>query len=195
MLRYGVVLSDAFVDAMCNRPQSIFDPNSDTNRPYLLKEIKRHSENVRFFRDREEFEHIDEHRFTRDYLFNSQSNLFSDQSCFCLSFSDTVRIIHECGGSAFLAHPLLYASHFANYLEELADSDLDGFECFYGTFTSTQIEFLSGICRKHRLYQSGGSDFHGLDMRPNNILGQAGGKPIPQALIEPWLPLVRSNFL
>ena len=195
MLRYGVVLSDAFVDAMCNRPQSIFNPYSETNRPYLLQEIKRHSENVRFFRDSAEFEHIDKHRFTREYLFNSKSSLFSDQSCFFPSFRDTVKMIHECGGLAFLAHPLLYASHFTAYLEEIASSDIDGLECCYGTFTGEQIEFLSEICCKHRVYQSGGSDFHGLDRRPNNILGQAGGKPISQALIEPWLPFVKERLL
>ncbi|MBQ8344880.1 MAG: hypothetical protein IJY42_01275 [Clostridia bacterium] len=30
-----------------------------------------------------------------------------------------------------------------------------------------------GIMRQAPLFQSGGSDFHGLDMRPNNRLGQA----------------------
>lgn len=44
LLKAGVVLDDEFVKAMIENPQSIFDPNRETNRPYLLREIKRHPE-------------------------------------------------------------------------------------------------------------------------------------------------------
>ena len=195
MLKYGVRLSDSFVDAMRYHPESLFDPTHETNRPYLLREIQRYPENACFFKSREEFEKMDRHRFARDYLFHAGSSLYSDQSCFCLSFSDTVKVIHDCGGLAFLAHPLLYAPHFVSYLEDIACSDIDGIECCYGTFTTEQQQFLMDFCLNHGLYQSGGSDFHGLNKRPLNIFGQAGGAPILQTMIEPWFSIIKEQCL
>lgn len=48
LLKKGAVLSDDFIRDMCENPERIFDPNYDTNRPYLLEELRRHSENAVF---------------------------------------------------------------------------------------------------------------------------------------------------
>ena len=180
---------------MLEEPDRIFDPHHQTNRPYLLRELRRHPENARFFANREEFEAIDHQRFTRDYLFNAKSTLFSDQSSLSPNLDTVIGMIHQSGGLAFLAHPFVYSKHLIDSLDELAKSGIDGVECHYGTFTSEQKRFLSDFCMQTELFQSGGSDFHGLDMRPKNIMGLSNGERIPLGLIEPWLCLVSQHII
>jgi hypothetical protein len=54
-----------------------------------------------------------------------------------------------------------------------------------------QKRFLECFCEEQRLYKIGGSDFHGLNMRPNNFFGLSMGKNIPYSLIEPWIECVK----
>lgn len=186
-VKNGATLSPDFVKTMCEHPESVFDPGRKTDRPYLLAELQRHPENARFFKSRDEFESIDRHRFTREYLFNPQSPLFSDQSSLIPSIEKVIRIIKDCGGSAFLAHPFVYSENIVNALDEAVAYGLDGIECYYGTFTEAQKQFLEAYCDKNGLLKSGGSDHHGLDVRPNNIMGRSAGAPIPYSLVSPWL--------
>lgn len=195
VLGYGVVLDDWFIEAMYEHPETVFDPSRQTNRPYLLDEMKKHPENARFFASREEFENIDRHRFTRDYLFNAKSTLYSDQSSLSPDLSAVINMIHECGGLAFLAHAFVYSKDFIGKLPELLEYDLDGMECHYGTFTAEQKKYMSDFCNDHGLYKSGGSDFHGLDMRPMNHMGLSDGERIPFSLIEPWFDRVKDKII
>ena len=195
LLERGVVLGEPFVRAMLEHPESIFDPHRDTNRPYLLRELRRYPENARFFTSREEFETISEQRFTREYLFNAKSPLFSDQSSLGPDMACVLDMIHQSGGLAFLAHPLSYSANLVGCLKDIADSGIDGMECYYGTFSREQRRFLMDFCIRHNLYQSGGSDFHGLDMRPQNRMGRSSGDSIPMSLIEPWLPCVKRQLI
>jgi len=192
---YGAVLDPDFVCTMINHPERMFDPSRESNRPYLLCELQRHPENVRFFKSKEEFEAIDCHRFTRDYLFNSKSTLYSDQSSLFPTLSRVIDMIHSCGGLAFLAHPLVYSKDFSERLDEVAGCGIDGMECSYGIFTRKQRELVSSVCERHCLYRSGGSDFHGLDMRPMNLMGLSSGDRIPLSLIEDWLPMVKDSLM
>lgn len=195
VLSYGAVLDDWFIEAMYEHPETIFDPCRETNRPYLLEEMKKHPENARFFKSREEFENIDRHRFSRDYLFNAKSTLYSDQSSLSPDLKTVIAIIHECGGLAFLAHAFVYSRDFIEKLPKLIPYGFDGMECYYGTFTAEQKAYMSDFCDANQLYKSGGSDFHGLDMRPMNPMGLSCGEKIPFSLIEPWIDRVRSSII
>ena len=186
-LKNGATLSPDFVKAMCEQPEAIFDPGRETDRPYLLAELKRHPENARFFKSRDEFESITPGSFSREYLFNPRSPLFSDQSSLTPSIEKVIRIIRECGGLAFLAHPFVYSESIINALDEVVSCGLDGIECYYGTFNEEQKQFLEAYCDENGLFKSGGSDHHGLDMRPNNIMGHSAGESIPYSLVSPWL--------
>ena len=53
LLAAGVTLDEKFVRAMKEEPHTIFDPSRETNRPYLMREMQRHPENVRFFESEE----------------------------------------------------------------------------------------------------------------------------------------------
>lgn len=55
---------------------------------------------------------------------------------------------------------------------------------------------VSGINHPEMLVnRSGGSDFHGLDMRPKNRMGFSSGERIPLDLIREWLPLVEKQMI
>ena len=186
-VKNGATLSPDFIRTMCEHPEAVFDPGRESNRPYLLAELQRHPENARFFRSRDEFEGIDRQRFSREYLLNPKSPLFSDQSSLVPSIEMVIQIIKECGGSAFLAHPFVYSENIVNALDEVVACGLDGIECYYGTFNEAQKQFLEAYCDKNGFLKSGGSDHHGLDMRPNNIMGRSAGEAIPYSLVSAWL--------
>ena len=113
--------------------------------------------------------------------------MFSDQSSLVPSIEMVIQIIKECGGSAFLAHPFVYSENIVNALDEVVACGLDGIECYYGTFNEAQKQFLEAYCDKNGFLKSGGSDHHGLDMRPNNIMGRSAVESIPYSLVSPWL--------
>ncbi len=194
MLAAGVTLDEEFVRKMTEEPYTVFDPSHDTNRPHLLREIKRHPENVRFFESEEEFLNLNHQRFMRNYLFNAQSVLYSDQSPLCPDIFTVLDMIKKCNGLAFLAHPFSYSQNVLSSLDGLAAVGLDGMECFYGTFTAEQKKFMYAFCEEKGLYKSGGSDYHGIIMRPRNKIGYSDSEKIPFSLIEPWFGLVEHSL-
>ena len=195
LIAAGATLDGEFVRAMKEEPHTIFDPSRETNRPYLMREMQRHPENARFFESEEEFLNLTPQRFSRDYLFNAQSALYSDQSSLSPDLMTLLDMINTCGGLAFLAHPFVYSQNVISSLDDLAASGIDGMECFYGTFTSEQKKFLFDFCEEKGLFKSGGSDFHGLKMRPKNIIGYSDGEKIPFSLIEPWFKRVERSLI
>ena len=195
VLERGAVLDEDFVRRMLEDPESIFDPYHKTNRPYLLKELKRHPENARFFSSREEFENITSQAFSRQYLFNAKSPLFSDQSSLSPTIDEVIEGIHRCGGLAFLAHAFVYSENIISSLDEVASHGLDGLECYYGTFNADQKRFMCDYCDTHGLFKSGGSDYHGPGMRAANVMGCSDGEIIEFALIEPWFSRVENSLI
>ncbi len=194
MLQYGVKLGDEFVNTMLHSPERIFDPSHTSSRKYILEEIKRYPENARFFSGAEELETIDRGRFTREYVFNPRSTLYCDQTALYPSVKQAIELVHQCGGFAFLAHPYVYSSHVSDSLDELARSGFDGIECYYGTFTAEQKQYLCDFCDSNGLYKSGGSDYHGTDMRPLNLMGLSSGEKIPYSLVSPWLDKISDSL-
>lgn len=99
---------------------------------------------------------------------------------------DAVRIVHDMGGLAALAHPaqilvlpedvsenfhlyteeekerakFAYAGARNALMEELAEAGLDGIECYHSTHTAEETEEFLGFARAHTLLITGGSDFH-----------------------------------
>ncbi len=195
LLAAGVTLDEEFVRAMREEPHTIFDPARETNRPYLMREMQRHPENVRFFENEEEFLSLTPQRFSRNYLFNAESRLYSDQSPLSPDLLTVLDMINRCGGLAFLAHPFVYSQNVFSSLDDLAASGIDGMECFYGTFTPEQKRFMFDYCEEKGLFKSGGSDFHGLKMRPSNPIGFSAGEKIPFSLIEPWFGKVENSLI
>lgn len=70
---------------------------------------------------------------------------------------------------------------YDRWLPELIAAGLQGIECHYGRYTSDVVDRLVQLARKWGLVPTGGSDFHGPEVTPDNPLG---GTPVPFSVAE-----------
>lgn len=147
--KYGIYFSSEFESKMTEHPEELFDPDKASSRKAFLHEIKKHSQNSKFFNSKEQMENISFRDFTRNIVYNPKSNLYVDQSPLYPSLNRTITIIHQAGGIAFLAHLYEYSPTIAENLKNIATNyQLDGIECYYTTFTKEQTSFLENFCKK-----------------------------------------------
>lgn len=98
-----------------------------------------------------------------------------------------VRLIHQAGGIAVLAHPMQY--HFSdqqlkNLIRELKPEGLNGIEAMYSTHSPMQEQRIRRIAQIMGIAVSGGSDFHGNN-KPTIDLGVGRGNlHIPDITFE-----------
>jgi predicted metal-dependent phosphoesterase TrpH len=76
-----------------------------------------------------------------------------------MSAEKAIRVIHEAGGVAVLAHPGFYSNE--ELMNHLFDVGLDGLEVYNPKHTEIQILRFQQIVQDHKGVGSGGSDFHG----------------------------------
>jgi 3',5'-nucleoside bisphosphate phosphatase len=76
-----------------------------------------------------------------------------------ISAEETIAVIHEGGGKAFIAHPHLLG-HAAK-TKRLLELKFDGIECHYARFLPEQESRWLKIAKEKNWLVSGGSDFHG----------------------------------
>ena len=128
----------------------------------------------------------------RKGFINKNSPLYIDLEGYYKSADEIIKMIHGCGGLAFLAHPFNYVENMNDILQELANK-IDGIECFHYSADSAQTEYLLEFCRKNGLLVSGGSDFHG-DTKPHVKIGTGeGNHPLmPPEMLSP--KLLKFNF-
>ena len=94
-----------------------------------------------------------------------------------ISPTQAIQLIHEAGGVAFLAHPLLYRMSTVSLntlVNELASAGLDGIEAIYATYQPGDERNMKKLANDHHLLISGGSDFHGAN-KPFIRLGSGMG--------------------
>lgn len=94
-----------------------------------------------------------------DKLFSSSSEENILVNANYTSPEETIKVIHEAGGIAVLAHPGMYNNF--ELLEELTEIGLDGVEVWHPDNTEEQQQQLISFAKKHKLLMTGGSDFHG----------------------------------
>lgn len=82
---------------------------------------------------------------------------------------DIVEVIHQAGGLACLAHPLLVGDD--EVVEEIC-TKVDCLEIFYPCHKAQDIQRYKTLASKYNLEISGGSDFHGAASRFVNALGE-----------------------
>ena len=102
---------------------------------------------------------------------------------------EAVRIIHEAGGAAVLAHPFWDMESPSEVAALIADLDLDGVECFYPAHDRAQTKFLLELCRERGLAATASSDFHG----PSHKMFNSFCAYSTYDLGEPELPPRRSS--
>jgi hypothetical protein len=87
-----------------------------------------------------------------------------------LTPSEAIRLIHEAGGVAVLAHPGA-GETLRDTLDELEEAGLDGIEVHYPGHSPEQEAWWLDAARKLDLVVTGGSDFHG-EAKPHIRIGQ-----------------------
>ncbi len=104
-----------------------------------------------------------------------------------LSLRKAVTLLREADGLPVIAHPGIIRSDragLAALVREAAALGVVGLECHYPLHDDATVADCLGLCERHGLVPTGGSDFHGA-MKPDNRLGRAdGGRPIADELLE-----------
>lgn len=86
------------------------------------------------------------------------------------TIEETLSLIHEAKGKAFIAHPHLLRS--ASTLRNLLKMPFDGIECHYARMPPDQERKWIKMAKEKHLLMSGGSDYHG-DVTDHNPLGSS----------------------
>lgn len=103
------------------------------------------------------------------------------------SFKESVKMIHEAGGLAVLAHPFKNFYQREDFLQEALDAGIDGIEVYSNYHEQKHIEYYKEFAIKNNLMITCGSDFHGKT-KPNIQMGSYGlnenGDPIIQNFLD-----------
>ena len=164
----------------------IFNPKIESSRISFVKEIKKYRENDKFFLFEESLK--TNSGFTRNEIFNPKSPLYVNLSSLYPSLEQTIDIIHEADGLAFLAHVYAYSKNISkDLINIIRNYDLDGIECFHTTFTKEQSRYLVDLCLERNMYMCGGSDFHGTRKKNHNIGTGNSNLNIDETIIKTWI--------
>lgn len=85
------------------------------------------------------------------------------------SVKEVIDEIHGAGGIAILAHPGKFGNQ--EEIEEYVELGLDGVEVWSPENSDELTEQLAALCKKKKLLQTGGSDFHGIYGRQSVTVG------------------------
>ncbi len=126
--------------------------------------------------------------FYRKYLSNPKSIFFVDTTKIVPDIHKCIEMVKEAGGITFLAHVYEYGKNTEKILDYvLNNTNIDGIETYYTTFSDDKIKTLEEAAKKHNKYISGGSDYHG-DLKPTvDIGGGYGNLKIPKDIILNWI--------
>lgn len=83
---------------------------------------------------------------------------------------ETIRIIHDLGGVAVIAHPGRYYRE-PNIRELVKRYGMDAIEAYYSSYTPEQTEYYEKMAKDLRVIVTGGSDFHGFYSKGDIKLG------------------------
>lgn len=87
-----------------------------------------------------------------------------------LSPEEAVELIHSAAGVAVLAHPGLLLD-YESILQRLIPIGLDGVEVVHPSNPENVRLHLKALAQQHDLIMTGGTDFHGLDVKEGVLLG------------------------
>jgi 3',5'-nucleoside bisphosphate phosphatase len=170
ILGYDVDLKASSITELCNRHAA---RRTNRNRAILEKLKKKN-----FFIDEEELKahfqfstlgrpHIAMLMIEKGYVKSLPEafNLYlaEGKSCFAsvdtVSVEETIAIIHQGRGKAFLAHP--HGIKQQRLIKSLLKLPFNGIECYYSKCVPNLEEKWIKIAKEKGLLISGGSDFHG----------------------------------
>lgn len=94
-----------------------------------------------------------------------------------LTPAQALDLLNREGATPVLAHPYILGlkpDELDRLVGELKELGLQAMEVYYTEHSQSQTEQYRGLCKKHGLAMSGGSDFHG-DPKPQTALGTGKG--------------------
>ncbi len=164
-----------------------FDPNSFASI-VILRNITHYEENRDKINERSWGSLRD---FYRDYMSNPDTPLYVDSSDLVPDLDTTISLIKEADGLVFVPHIYEYRDNTPKVLDELLkNGKIDGFECYYSTFTDEQHDYILNLSREKGYLISGGSDYHGKP-KPTISLGIGSGNlNIPDSIIDNWAKFI-----
>lgn len=118
------------------------------------------------------------------YLASGRPAYFSKEK---LTPAQGIDAITKAGGLPVLAHPIFLnrsGQEMDALLRELAGAGLRGIEAYYSENTEEQTRELLQLAARHKLFVTGGSDYHG-SFKPNIDIGVGKGNlTVPYGLLE-----------
>ena len=92
-----------------------------------------------------------------------------------LTAKEGIELINQSKGIACLAHPMVYpfegTDQFKNTILILRHFGMRAIEVYYSEHTPDQTKFIERVAGDFNLLSSGGSDFHGGNIHPENKIG------------------------
>lgn len=181
--------------AVYDRSAVRFNPDQESARKAVWKELLKHPENDALFLHPESRD--SSRNFTRKEIYNPESPLYVDEASLYPTVSEAVEMIHKAGGIAFLAHLYEYANAdelFERMDDIVTENRLDGLECRHHCFKPEDTERLEAYCKSRHLLKSGGSDYHG-SRKPGVILGNIPEMQVPRSYIDEWPERIQKAVL
>lgn len=103
-----------------------------------------------------------------------------------LSPLEAIALIHEAGGKAVLAHPLLYhldMGQLRTLLGRLVSGGLDALEAIYSCNEDGQEQQMRALAKEFGIKISGGSDFHGANKPDIDLKTGKGNLIVPVSVL------------
>lgn len=107
-----------------------------------------------------------------------------------LTPAEAVGLVRKVGGLAALAHPKDVLENLDPILDDLCKAGLAGMEAYYQGYEGDLTNYLLGVCAARGLIPCGGSDYHGIESRPEVGLG---GVHVPMETAERLFALAKQH--
>jgi len=108
-----------------------------------------------------------------------------------LTPAEAVKLVLKAGGLPVLAHPLT-SGDAEGTIKELKAVGLVGMEVYYASHSVEQVAMLAGLANKYFLIATGGTDYHGIDLMAETMVG---GTDVPLLAIRELLRIAHSRGL
>lgn len=92
-----------------------------------------------------------------------------------LIYQECIKLIKKAGGIPVLAHPKTLLKNYVelySLLKEMKENGLMGIEVYHSDHTQEEIKSYLELSKKFNLLHSGGSDFHGISVKPDIEIGK-----------------------
>lgn len=133
--------------------------------------------------------------FYRTNFSNPNSEWFIDETEGLPTLDEVIKLIHDFGGKAFLAHPYDYKADrdvLNEMIKDAIKAGVDGIEVDHSSNKDDNRESLQKFVNEYSLLQSGGSDFHGETVKKGiKLFIGMNSMRVYYDCISPWINTVK----